>query len=319
MLKQKEEKLKAVRERKKFTGCPSNLKAGMMKSGRISKTCVSKQKQAVSKSLPRSVRGGCRGAIVNSASSANHSYVESREVFDNKECEKNADRSSGKFVDDVYVQETSLNAMKKAVICLKKIPTHYDDVATEVTKMKSVKIYKWDSKSSKNNDRTKSNDEGFLADKKQESGTEQFIEEADKNSTRQSRENFFVLNPSKGKQKRVISPRSQKDELLMKQFGIIPSKVFLDKVSAGLKSTCSGTNVVSSGDTKCAEKSLNNTQNKIKTGRVPLSASDSGINVDFSDSDSEDKEIALIAFDTILVSGTGHTEGGVSVKKVKMD
>ncbi|KAH3719378.1 uncharacterized protein LOC127854983 [Dreissena polymorpha] len=319
MLKQKEEQLKAVRERKKFTGWPTNLKAGMMKSGRISRTCVSKQKQAVSKSLPRSVRGGCRGAIVNSASSANHSYVESREVFDNKECEKNADRSSGKFVDDVNVQETSLNAMKKAVICLERISTHFDDVTTEVTQMESVKIYKSGSKASKNNDRQNLNDEGFLADKKKESETEQFIEEADTNSTRQSRAKNNLLNPSKGKQKRVISPRSQKDELLMKQFGIIPSKVFLDKVSAVLKSTCSGTNADSGGDTKCAEKAVNNTQNKTRTGQVPLSVSDSGINVDFSDSGSEDKETALIDFDTMLVSGTGHTEGGVPVKKLKMD
>lgn len=48
----------------------------------------------------------------------------------------------------------------------------------------------------------------------------------------------LLLNPSKGKQKRILSPKNKADEVLLRQFGIIPSKVCLKKVENSV--TCSG-------------------------------------------------------------------------------
>ncbi|XP_052800938.1 uncharacterized protein LOC128231779 isoform X2 [Mya arenaria] len=126
--------------------------------------------------------------------------------------------------------------------------------------------------------------------------------------TRTSRAKNVLLNPSKGKQKRVLSPRTKEDEMLMRQFGIIPSKVCLSKVedsndSSSRDSVDSGARRRSKSRTPkkntvtacCSFKSLNR---RSKSTSPPvsgngqklsvLSASDSGITVDFSDDENDD-------------------------------
>lgn len=111
-----------------------------------------------------------------------------------------------------------------------------------------------------------------------------------------------LMNPSKGKQRRVIAPKTKEDELLLRQFGIIPSKVCLSKVTNADIETCTpeknktvSNNAVASPKLKGRSKALKavsqTSSPKRNRQNQPLVSSqktdDSGICADFSNRDNE--------------------------------
>ena len=117
---------------------------------------------------------------------------------------------------------------------------------------------------------------------------------------RKSRAKNSLLNPSKGKQKRVLSPRTREDEMLMRQFGVIPSRVCLEKVSESSESSSRDSADVGSSGTAKANTNSSSRSREVSTERVrtsprktptvvkrqsPPKSADSGITADFSDDD----------------------------------
>lgn len=122
-----------------------------------------------------------------------------------------------------------------------------------------------------------------------------------------------LMNPSKGKQKRVLSPRTKEDEQLLRQFGIIQSKVCLQKVAQATayvvteaeSTSCPGNSFKSVKTDNMAETSRYKTRNFSQDCKDTLNTSkgpvDSCNEASFSDSDLDcqiiEQPIELIVLD----------------------
>lgn len=122
-----------------------------------------------------------------------------------------------------------------------------------------------------------------------------------------------LMNPSKGKQKRVLSPRTKEDEQLLQQFGIIQSKVCLQKVAQATayvvtdakSASCPGNSYKSVKTDNMAGTSRYKTRNFSQDSKDTLNTSkgpfDSCNEASFSDSDLDcqiiEQPIELIVLD----------------------
>ena len=123
-----------------------------------------------------------------------------------------------------------------------------------------------------------------------------------------SRAKNRLMNPSKGKQKRVLSPKTEEDEILLQQFGIIPSKVCLKKVAKP--------SVTSASNSSTAKITKPESIKKLDTSKGNVSflseTNDFGIVAEFSDSDEDcqivEQPMTLIVLDEDSNDRTGKPE-----------